>query len=593
MNESENLQLYQSLKEQYQKLQLAYTSEEIRLKSIIKRKQKSLSMSSVAFQSSFIQNYNSKNENKNKTLNNAFTISLSPEESKSQDSIQHNKFEIDHPITFSFVIRSEIEDFLLNLEKDSSKNDTETKSFFIGNEESDDYNYIVDIPLFTSLTTKGWPFSISKTYPKESITCGLLGGFHQGKTFILSQLCTLNCKSNSFEQHSRSLSFKYDGNNSVMYIDTKGSNLPYGCGNKKGRSEIFNDEYNLFKCKEQFIENYVLNESQVVIYLMGYASQFQIDKLNKIKRNLNTSMIVIHNLYMLSTKKEVDNYYREVLQPVFQLQKERMLNTTSQMIENDELQGYFFYETTENERVNSEDIDDEDEEKKRVYHLIFGNTENPEFNVFNQHTICFVKEYLAKLKTRAFNIEKSLRENIKNIINSYFKVTKNNVKVTDKDFIPNLVFNNTSKKIEFKEPYKMKLMVMDSIYLVKDYMTYLDEDESHFCVRINLPFEPKTKKAKMTLNEKNATIRIEGHFKPIEKENEDEYNVLNDTIHRYSQYKLKIKVPELNKTIINQYSYFEVENLKEIVIKYPLEKEDDEDEEDEDDFDDDEDLDDE
>ena len=44
-----------------------------------------------------------------------------------------------------------------------------------------------------------------------------------------------------------------------------------------------------------------------------------------------------------------------------------------------------------------------------------------------------------------------------------------------------------------------------------------------------------------------------------------------NTIREYSKYKFKVQLPNLEKkTIVNKYSFFEIEDSMDIIIKYPL-----------------------
>ena len=44
-----------------------------------------------------------------------------------------------------------------------------------------------------------------------------------------------------------------------------------------------------------------------------------------------------------------------------------------------------------------------------------------------------------------------------------------------------------------------------------------------------------------------------------------------NTIREYSEYKFMVQLPNLEKkTIVNKYSFFEIEDSMDIIIKYPL-----------------------
>ena len=481
--------------------------------------------------------------------------------------------------------QNELDSFFSGL----NKIDSDNSSYYLNdttfplNEQAGDYDYIIDIPSFTSLTSTGWPFSRAKNSEetKEVIVCSLIGAFHTGKSFFLSQLCNSLAIKNSFDQHSRSLNFKYDQKYSIMYVDTEGSNLPYKYIENKEQYDTMNDSLNLFRCKEQFIEKYAIIEGSVVLYFMGYASQSEIDKLKKIEKECNKPMFVIHNLYMFSSYKTIEDYYLKVLVPVFNLKKKSMYLLAGSLFESQDLVGVVFCETIEKEKDKESDSDsdesDEMKKEKTIYHLLFGNTENiKEFEQMNKYTLNFLIEQISQRKKKKFNIEKSIKMRIKEWISSFFNVTKNNIKVKKEEYYNSLNFNLTSKRIEFKDQYEMRLNVPNfdnltshesSIFLVKNYIEYLDEKESNYCVKIFLPYVPKTKKA--TIKEDTKELIIAGEFEEFEEQDDQIMNT--NTKREYSKYKFKVQLPNLEKkTIVNKYSFFEIEDSMDIIIKYPL-----------------------
>ena len=121
MNQNETNVLMQSLKEQYEQLQLAYTAEEVRLKSIIKKTENKISKSSVVFQTSCIQNRKNEYEKSQPIINqniSSGSVSSIKDESKSMINLR-NQIEIDHPEDLSFVLLkkpNELDSFFLFLQ---------------------------------------------------------------------------------------------------------------------------------------------------------------------------------------------------------------------------------------------------------------------------------------------------------------------------------------------------------------------------------------------------------------------------------------------------------------------------------------------
>ena len=194
----------------------------------------------------------------------------------------------------------------------------------------------------------------------------------------------------------------------------------------------------------------------------------------------------------------------------------------------------------------------------------------------NKYTLNFLIEQISKIKKKKFNIEMSIKKRIKKWISCFFNVTKNNIKVRRGEYYNSLNFNLTSKRIVFNDQFEMRLNVPDfdnltshksSTFLVKNYIEYLDEKESNYCVKICLPYVPKTKKA--TIKEDTKELIIFGEFEKFEKQDDQIMNT--NTIREYSEYKFMVQLPNLEKkTIVNKYSFFEIEDSMDIIIKYPL-----------------------
>ena len=194
----------------------------------------------------------------------------------------------------------------------------------------------------------------------------------------------------------------------------------------------------------------------------------------------------------------------------------------------------------------------------------------------NKYTLNFLIEQISQINKKKFNIEKSIKKRIKKWISNFFNVTKNNIKVKKEEYYNSLNFNLTSKRIVFNDQFEMRLNVPDfdnltshksSTFLVKNYIEYLDEKESNYCVKICLPYVPKTMEA--TIKEDTKELIIFGEFEKFEKQDDQIMNT--NTIREYSEYKFMVQLPNLEKkTIVNKYSFFEIEDSKDIIIKYPL-----------------------
>ena len=553
---------YNEMKNKLQLLQIAYTREQIHLKSIIKTKVQTLKKNSSKLQSH--QNSFYKDGQRNISQD---KIYVPPEHPRNivNDNTRRIKMEMVKGDVFSiegkqYSIFDEQESGANTSNSISSKD--QDKPF-----KSDYYDYKIKMNSFPSLSKNGWKFNISTKYisMKEDGgygSIGFLGEFNSGKTFLMSQICG---KTNtSYEEHTDNLCFKFNGNN--VYIDSKGSNLPINCLDASEKNNKL-DERQSYHCKELFIDNFILNESQVVIYVMGYASQFQIDKLNYIK-NLKAkySMLVVHNLSMLTSLNELANYYREVIQPAFNLHKEEIFGTSNDLIDNNEIVGNYFKETNEDEDNNS---------KREVIHLLYGNAKESAFNELNKATIQYIRDYAsAKIGSNVFKIDTILKDNIIKILSTHYNVYQDEKLISEiSNITKDLKFENDKKQIYLDGNYIMNLKSNcdDEVFKVKEYRDSFSKDDLEYTIQFCLPQKPLSQTSKIIdkiINQKRKYIlEISGDLELNSKPNG--ITLLNDQLPKYQKYQLIINLVNIKREIDKEISS-SVENAREIIFKYSL-----------------------
>lgn len=564
MNEKQSvISSYNEMKNKLEILQIAFTREQVRLKSIIKTKDNTLKKNSSKIQSYQTSFY--KDVQRNMSQDKIFALSEYPRYSVT-DNTRRTKMEIVTVNTFS--IEGIVKKDSLFDEEDSEANKSNSILSKDKSSKSDYYDYNIKIiQSFPSLSNSriGWKFSISQKYlsmkeENDYGSIGFLGEFNSGKTFLISQLCgKINT---NYEEHSDHLGFKFNGN--IVYIDSKGSNLPIDCQNS---TEELDDVRQSFHCAESFIDNFILNESQVVIYVMGYASQFQIDKLNYIK-NFKTkySMLVVHNLSMLTSLNELANYYREVIQPAFNLYKVEIFETNNQLLDNNEIVGNYFKEANEDEDNNS---------KREVIHLLFGNAKESAFNELNKATLKYIKDYASsKISSNGFKIDNALKANIIKILSQHYNVYQDEKLITEiSNIAKDLKFESEKKKIFLDGNYKMNLNenVNNEVFKVKEYRDSISKDDLEYTVQFFLPQKPLSKSSKITdkiINQKRKYIlEISGELEI--KRKPEGVTLLKDLLPKYQKYQLKLNLGNIKREIDKVISS-SIENNREVIFKYRL-----------------------
>lgn len=300
---------------------------------------------------------------------------------------------------------------------------------------------------------------------------------------------------------------------------------------------------------------------------MGYASQFQIDKLNYIK-NLKAkySMLVVHNLSMLTSLNELANYYREVIQPAFNLHKEEIFGTSNDLIDNNEIVGNYFKETNEDEDNNS---------KREVIHLLYGNAKESAFNELNKATIQYIRDYAsAKIGSNVFKIDTILKDNIIKILSTHYNVYKDEQLISEiSNITKDLKFENDKKQIYLDGNYIMNLKSNcdDEVFKVKEYRDSFSKDDLEYTIQFCLPQKPLSQTSKIIdkiINQKRKYIlEISGDLELNSKPNG--ITLLNDQLPKYQKYQLIINLVNIKREIDKEISS-SVENAREIIFKYSL-----------------------
>lgn len=568
-----NLVPFNDIQMKLQKLQIAFIKEQLRLKKLIRAKDNKLKKNSSKIQQSKLNSFCKEGQRnvsyeKNKIRSELSTNSvLDLLESAKKKQIQYKLYQ-SLPFTIQGSIPIIKEDLMF------SEQDIDCSSIMTNEAEKDgeNYDYTVRIPSITSLSKSvGWiipPCTSHYLSMKDDIYArvGFLGEMNSGKTFLLSQICGSKMKKCSYESHTDSLSFKYYLKN--LFIDSKGSNLPIYVRSGTERTDKENDITNSYRCKERFIENFILNESQLVIYVMGYASQSQIDKLNSIKQLKNKfSMIVVHNLPMFTTLNELLNYYQKVIKPAFSLYVPQPIFEINTQ-ESNEIVGYYFKEKD----------DDENNNKREVIHLLFGNATLPAFKELNKYTIKYITTKIESknIHSDEFKIDEALKANIIKLISQYYNVYKNNKEVSIT--YENIHFQNN--KLVLDANYLMKLKPIDfesntisneGVFKVKEYRDKINKEKTEYTVKFSLPQNAINKQYEImdSIVKKVREIRLRIYGDLEVKKEQKGIKILENKITRYNKYELIINLNQIHIEIYKEISSTK-ESSRDIMFKFSL-----------------------
>ena len=309
----------------------------------------------------------------------------------------------------------------------------------------DFYDVIIDIKSVSDINCKkGWKIKMNKrgknnyeVYKKKNVLkIGVIGNANKGKSYILSRISKIDLPSGT-SIRTEGLSIKYPElkkfkDRIIALLDSAGLETPV-LREKEKNSEISKE---LFKEKsrekiitELFLQNYIINNSDILILVVGILTYSEQKLINRIKTEITRAKIVkplfiIHNLITYVDKKEVQNYIENYLlkSATFKLVKGHKVSTEYK--EKDEDEGIYYHEENSN---------------LKIFHLIFANEDSEAGKYYNSFTLNFLEnsyqqqvtdiskfDVIESLKERFVNISKEIIDNADNIKKENFEINKEN-----------------------------------------------------------------------------------------------------------------------------------------------------------------------
>ena len=319
----------------------------------------------------------------------------------------------------------------------------------------DFYDVIISIDSIKDII-KGWNIKYSTRFlalkkallNEKVLKIGIIGNSNKGKSFILSQLSKIQLPSGT-SIRTEGLSIKYPDlieykNRKIVLLDSAGMETPVLESNND-KDEKNNNEIDFFKEKsrekimtELFLQDYIINNSDILIIVVGILSYSEQKALNRIKiklnrenstKKINEKIFVIHNLMTYTAIDQIKSYIDNTLlkSVTFELKEHIKVN-----IQKTSQTGVCYFEKNSN-------LD--------IYHLIYANNNSEAGKYYNQYTLSFLENYFGtKSDLKEFDIIESV---------------KNRFKEVSKDFFENLQgeieYDNSENLIKLKEPKELKL----------------------------------------------------------------------------------------------------------------------------------------
>ena len=288
------------------------------------------------------------------------------------------------------------------------------------------YDVIVDINSIKDIS-KGWEIKMNpngkqnyEKFKKEKILrVGVIGNANKGKSFLLSKISKIDLPS-GMSIKTEGLSIKYPELESfkdrkIALLDSAGLETPVLVSQQIKEEEI---KTALFKEKsreklitELFLQNYIVNNSDILIVVVDSLSFSEQKLLIKVKKEIERSkrsidLFIIHNLKTYTSISQVKEYINNVL----------LKSATVTLVPGHRIDT----KNTKQEPKKGVNFSEEkkDDKGRNIYHLIYANEGSEAGEYYNQHTLDFIEmsyNFYNNLKT--FDVIESIKERFIEIFN--------------------------------------------------------------------------------------------------------------------------------------------------------------------------------
>ena len=325
----------------------------------------------------------------------------------------------------------------------------------------DFYDLIIDIKSVKDIS-QGWEIKMSEKAEKEYqnfkkdkvIKIGVIGNANKGKSFLLSKLSQIDLPSGT-SIRTEGLSVKYPdnlekyANRKIVLLDSAGLETPVLI------DDDFKEENNLFKEKsreklitEFFLQNYIINNSDILIIVVGIMTYSEQKLLNKIKIQLKNSktyknVFVVHNLMTYTKMDQVYEYIEKILfkSITFKLEEGHKISTTTEKVN-----GLYYVEKN-----------DDKNNQTQFYHYIMANEGSEAGNFCNEFTKNQLNKFFITAKDEPFDVIETVKERFIDMSKEMFEKT-DDIKIENFDNK-----DNKNIKLNIKNDLVLKKCLIDEL----------------------------------------------------------------------------------------------------------------------------------
>ena len=398
------------------------------------------------------------------------------------------------------------------------------------------YDIIVDIKSIKDIC-KGWEIKMSKKAEKEYeklikekvIKIGVIGNANKGKTFLLSKISEMEL-SVGISTKGLSIKYPYDlekyTNRRIVLLDSAGLEIPILNDNNQEENILFKEKSREKLITELFMQNYIVDNSDILLIVVGimtYSEQKLINKIKILLQNLKKrkNIFVIHNLMTLTKMNQVKDYIDNNLlkNAAFKLEEGYKISISN------EKKGLYFIEK-----------DDEKIYDFTTYHYIMAQEGSEAGDYFNEFTKNQLNKFFIVARDEYYDAIYSIKEKFIDMSKDILEEIEEPIQMKDFD-------NTDTKKIKLTRPENLilkrcftdeaGLSNLSSNSFIPTYNYY--KKDNKLIIRVEIVGNYKLKESFIHSGE-NTIIKIKGI---------EEFNL--DIPLKSREYYLKNEMPTIEK----------------------------------------------
>ena len=421
----------------------------------------------------------------------------------------------------------------------------------------DFYDVIVHIDSIKDIN-KGWKIEMNQKgkenyqnhQNEKVIKIGVIGNANKGKSFILSKLSKMNLPF-GMSIKTEGLSIKYPDTKKfkdrrIVLLDSAGLETPVlkfeEIPKDTNPNDFFKEKSREKLITELFLQNCIINNSDILIIVVDCLSFSEQKLLIKIKREMDRAKLtiplyIIHNLKSYTSVEQVEDYIKNTLLKSATFSLEEGHNISTKIGKNT---GIYFLEKLTDKNKNKT-------KERSIYHLIYANEYSEAGKYYNQYTLDLIEKAFPSIRAESFDIIDSIKERYIEISKDIIERTKLDKTITNESFddsVPNLI------KLKDESEVTLKKCLIDELGFSNlkannfepTYNIY--KKNNKLIVRFEVPGNANDISSEIELSGEYNIIKISGHKKKDKEPEKDDDNIFNTREYGNFYFEIPLKTKE-------------------------------------------------